>query len=119
MIRNWPNGEKLTWNNICLGSKSILGYVPTRQGLANKTTISVAYRTKDKQIKSEIDRLSNIARPRSTLDAVERIARLEAENAQLRAEVQKMAEIAQRFIHNASTEGLTREKLMKPLPPKK
>lgn len=52
------------------------------------------------------------------LHAIERIARLEEENNQLNAEIQKMAEIAQRFIYNASVEGLTREQLMKPLPRK-
>lgn len=119
MIRNWPNTEKLTWENICTGSESILGYKPSRQALDKKLPIDKAYEVKKKQIRSEVDKLNNIARPRSTLDAMERLARLEAENAQLRAELQKMAEVAQRFIYNASIAGLTREKLMRPLPSKK
>lgn len=119
MIRHWPKGEKLTWNNICKGSQSIIGYLPTRQGLAKKTGIAQAYDVKTKKIRFDVDKLSNVARPRSIQDAIERLAKLEAENEQLKGEIQKMAEVAQRFIHNASVEGFTREQIMKPLPKKK
>ena len=119
MIRHWPKEEKLTWENICKGSQSIIGYLPTRQGLANKTGIAEAYDVKKKKIRFDVDKLSNVARPRSIQDAMERLAKLEAENAQLKGEVQKMAEVAQRFIYNASVKGLTREQIMKPLPYKK
>lgn len=119
MIRHWPKEEKLTWDNICKGSQSIIGYLPTRQGLAKKTGISEAYDVKTKKIRFEADKLSNVARPRSIQDAMVRLAKLEAENEQLKGEIQKMAEIAQRFIYNASVKGFTREQIMKPLPKKK
>jgi hypothetical protein len=119
MIRHWPKEEQLTWKNICLGSQSILGYKPSRQALDKKTTISIAYHAKKTQIRLQINKLSSVARPRSMLDAMERIADLEAENDQLKGEIQKMSEIARRFIYNASVKGFTREQLMKPLPEKK
>jgi len=119
MIRDWPKSEPLNWDSICKGSKSIIGYEPTRQALYKKTAVVNAYQVKKKKLRSEIDKLSKVARPRSTLDAMERIARLQEENDQLRAENQKMAEIANRFIHNASMKGLTRAQLMIPLPEKK
>ena len=50
---------------------------------------------------------------------MERIAKLQEENEQLKTELGKMAEIAQRFIYNASVHGLKREQLMKPLVGKK
>ena len=118
MIREWPKDEPFKWDSVCLGCISILGYKPSRQILDRKPAIANAYSTKKKLLRTEIVRLSSIARPRSMLHAIERIARLEEENNQLNAEIQKMAEIAQRFIYNASVEGLTREQLMKPLPRK-
>lgn len=78
-----------------------------------------AYQVKKKQLRSETDRISHVTRPRTTLEAMERIAKLQEENEQLKTELGKMAEIAQRFIYNASVHGLKREQLMKPLVGKK
>lgn len=119
MIRHWPKQEKLKWENICLGSQTIIGYKPTRQALDKKTAIASAYEIKKKQLRFEADKLSSVARPRSISGAMEKIAKLEAENAQLKGELSKMAEIARRFIYNASVKGLTRQQLTKPLPEKK
>jgi hypothetical protein len=119
MIRHWPKEEPFKWESICKGSKSILGYEPTRQALHKKPALVNAYEIKKKHLRSEVDKLSKVTRPRSILEAMERLAKLQEENDQLSAEVQKMAEIANRFIYNASMKGLTREQLMKPLPEKK
>lgn len=119
MIRNWPKGEPFKWVSICKGSKSILGYEPTRQGLHKKPALVNAYKVKKKQLHSEVDMLKKVTRPRTTLEAMERIAKLQEENDQLKAEISQMAEIAQRFIYNASVHGLKREQLMKPLQGKK
>lgn len=77
-----------------------------------------AYDVKKKQIRAAVEKLENVTRPQSMLDAMERIARLEEENALLEIEVQKMAEVANRFIYNSSLAGLSRELLMAPLPKK-
>lgn len=119
MLRTWPKNEPFKWESICKGAQSILGYEPTRQALHKKPALVNAYEVKKKFLRSEADRLSKVTRPRTTLDAMERIAKLQEENEQLKAEVQRMAEIANRFIHNATLWGLSRDKLMAPLPEKK
>jgi hypothetical protein len=119
MIRAWPKNEPFKWESICKGAQSILGYEPTRQALHKKPALVNAYEVKKKYLRSEADKLSKVTRPRTTLDAMERIGKLQEENDQLKAEVQKMAELANRFIYNATIWGLSRDKLMAPLPEKK
>jgi hypothetical protein len=119
MIHAWPKSEPFKWESICNGAQSILGYEPSRQALHKKPALVSAYEVKKKHLRSEADKLSKVTRPRTTLDAMERIAKLQEENDQLKAEVQKMAEIANRFIYNATLWGLSRDKLMAPLPEKK
>lgn len=118
MIRNWPNNEPFKWESICRGAQSILGYEPTRQALHKKPALANAYEVKKKFLHSEVDKLGKVTRPRTTLEAMEKIAKLQEDNDQLKAELQKMAELAQRFIYNASMRGLSREKMMAALPVK-
>lgn len=119
MIRAWPKSEPFKWETICKGAESILGYEPSRQALHKKPALVNAYEVKKKHLRSEADKLSKITRPRTTLDAMTRIAELQEENDQLKSEVQNMAEIANRFIYNATLWGLSRDKLMSPLPEKR
>lgn len=118
MIRNWPVEHSLDWNAVCLGAQGILGWdkPPTRQALDKKVAIKVAYKAKKEQLKFEKRKLQGIPKPRSTLDAMKKITRLQADNDALKAELTKMAEIANRLIYNATLEGLSRERLMAPLP---
>ena len=119
MIRSWPKNEPFKWDSICKGAQTILDYEPTRQALHKKPALVNAYEVRKKFLRSEADKLRKVTRPRTTLDAMERIARLQEENEQLKAEVQKMAEVANRFIYNATLHGVPRDKLMAPLPEKK
>lgn len=119
MIRDWPRDKPFKWEAICKGASSILSYEPSRQALARKPMLVNAYTTKKKQRRLAVDRFSKIPKPQSILDAMEKIARLQDENQLLRAELTRMAEIANRFIYNASIAGLSREKLMSPLPTNK
>ncbi|MYM39797.1 hypothetical protein [Duganella qianjiadongensis] len=119
MVRAWPKNEPFKWESICEGARGILGYKPTRQALDKKPALAYAYEVKKENLRSEADKLSKVTRPRTTLEAMEKIATLQEENDQLRAEVARMAEIANRFIYNGSLHGLTRAKLMAPLPNKK
>lgn len=119
MVRAWPKNEPFKWLSICKGARSILGYEPTRQALHRKPALVNAYEVKKKHLRSEADKLAKVTRPRTTLEAMEKIAKLQDENDQLRAELTQMAEIANRFIYNGSIHGLTRDKLMAPLPSKK
>lgn len=117
LIRSWPVGTALSWDKICLVSRDILGWStpPTRQALDKKPAIKFAYNTKKDAIRKEKDHLAQIPAPRSTLDAMKKIHRLQQENALLKAELSRMAETANRFIYNASLAGLSREQLMTPL----
>jgi predicted RNase H-like nuclease (RuvC/YqgF family) len=118
MIRHWPDGHKLDWNAACIGAQVILGWEspPTRQALDKKMMIKVAYKTKKEQLKLEKQKLQGVSKPRSTLDAMKKITRLQTENDALKAELSKMAEMANRLIYNATLAGLSRERLMAPLP---
>jgi hypothetical protein len=118
MIRNWPVEHDLNWSTICIGSQEILGWEtpPTRQALDKKMAIKVAYKAKKEQLKSDRHKLGGIPKPRSTLDAMKKITRLQSDNDLLKAELSKMAELANRLIYNASMAGLSRERLMAPLP---
>lgn len=117
MIRNWPLEHTLDWNSICIGAQGILGWnnPPTRQALDKKMAIKVAYKTKKEQLKTERHKLKGMPKPRSTLDAMKKINQLQADNDLLKAELSKMAEMANRLIYNASIAGLSRERLMAPL----
>jgi hypothetical protein len=116
MIRNWPQNEAFNWNNICAVSKSILGYAPTRQALSKKPILKNAYQVKKNQRKDAVAQIKDVPRPQSMLDAMNKIARLQQENDALRAELAKMAEVAQRFIYNAGIAGISQQRLMEPLP---
>ena len=116
LIREWPTNEQLTWDAICNSSDVIIGYVPTRQALAKKAILTNAYKTRKAELKVRRLALADVPVPKSMPAAVERIAKLKQENMQLRQELNRMAEAAQRFIHNASLHGLTPAQLMKPLP---
>ena len=115
MIRDWPDDENLYWDAICQGSKTIIGYEPTRQALSKKTILTNAYKIRKAEIKARHDDLAGTPRPKSMNSAVDQIIRLKKENARLKKELSAMSEMAQRFIHNASIHGLGRDQLMKPL----
>lgn len=118
MIRNWPSDLTLDWNAICIGAQGILGWdnPPTRQALNKKVSIKIAYKAKKAQLKFEKQKLQNIPKPRSTQDAMKKIIRLQEENEALKAELNKMAEIANILIYNATLAGLKKSQLMAPLP---
>lgn len=116
-IRDWPVETSISWDKICLVSADILGWgiPPTRQALDKKPAIKFAYNVKKVAIRKEKEQLSAVPAPRSTLDAIKKISRLQQENDLLKAELSRMAETANRFIYNASLAGLSREQLMAPL----
>lgn len=116
IIRSWPTDETLVWDAICNASEIIIGYKPTRQALSKKALLTNAYKTKKKEQKAKKLAFATVPIPKSMPAAVEQISKLKQENIQLRQELTRMAETAQRFIHNASLHGLTPAHLMKQLP---
>ncbi|MNL60403.1 hypothetical protein D3C87_1842080 [compost metagenome] len=93
-----------------------MGFVPTRQALAGKALVVNAYKVRKAEITSDRDRTASMPLPKSLTAAAEQILRLQDENKRLKNELQLMAETAQIFIHNAALNGLTRDKLMNPIP---
>lgn len=118
MIREWSENDAFNWNNICLGSRNIIGYTPTRQALSGKPILKNAYLVKKTQLKLALNKFQDVPRPQSILDAVKKISRLQNENEALKEELSKMAELANRFIYNASIHGLSKAQLTAPLPKK-
>jgi hypothetical protein len=116
IVRDWPIGEKLTWDGICKASESVLDFVPTRQAFADKPAVTNAYKVRKATITSHRDRLASVPRPKSLTAAAETIATQQKQIAQLKGEVQALAEMARRFIHNGVLHGLKREQLNAPLP---
>ncbi|HHQ4902857.1 hypothetical protein ACK36U_07920 [Aeromonas veronii] len=116
LIRNWPTNESITWDAICNASEVIIGYKPTRQALSKKPILTNAYKTKKTELKKKRLALADVSIPKSMPAAVELIAKLRQENLQLKQELSRMAETAQRFIHNASLHNLTPSTLMRALP---
>lgn len=116
IIRDWPMGQKLTWDGICKASEMVLDFVPTRQAFADKPAVTNAYKIRKAAITSHRDRLASVPKPKSLTAAAETIVRLQEQINQLKAENHLMAEMARRFIHNAVLHGLKREQLNAPLP---
>lgn len=115
-IREWPQDTKLTWDAICAAAELELGYIPTRQALASKTVLVNSYHTRKAEIKNRHKALTSTPTPKSMAAAIDTIIKLQEEKEQLKAELNNMALVVQRLIHNASLHGLSRAQLMAPLP---
>ncbi|WP_412462027.1 hypothetical protein ACK2SD_10100 [Pseudomonas sp. SC11] len=118
MIQNWEKGHKLDWKAICIGANEILGWPtpPTRQALDKKHTIKMAYQAKKDLLRKELERVSNLPRPKTIKDGAERIARLEEKIQELKLKNAMYADIFRTMVHNAGLEEITYAQLMKPLP---
>lgn len=111
--------DKLTWDGLIDAIASRLRVKYTRQALNQHERIKQTF-----QLAKE--RLSRVERPRgkgqSGLNAVEtqafmeRFKKLEAENARLRLENERLLEQFVVWAYNAHTRGLDREFLSRPLP---
>lgn len=116
LVRDWPTDKKLTWDAICQASESVLDFVPTRQAFVDKPAVINAYKVRKATITSQRDRLASVPKPKSLTAAAATIARQQLQISQLKDELQRMADMARRFIHNAVLHGLKREDLNVPLP---
>lgn len=119
MITTWDTKHPLDWNTICLGAQEILGWEspPTRQALSGKLAVKLAYQAKKASIKKEVERVTNLPRPKTIRDGAERIARLEEKLAEATALNSKLYETIQRLLYNASRYQLPKSEMMKPPPP--
>lgn len=120
MISTWDTKHPLDWKTICLGAQEILGWEspPTRQALSGKTTVKLAYQSKKSSIKKELERVTNLPRPKTIRDGAERIARLERELAEAKALNSKLYETVTRLLHNGSSKFTKAEMMKAPTPVK-
>jgi len=103
----------LTWDSLAEACGPTIGSCPARQTLYRATRIRQAYGLAKARLKSGVPATST---PASLQAAAERIARLEAESARLKAE---NSALLQQFVvwqYNAHIKGMTESELGRPLP---
>lgn len=115
LVRSWDG--RLTWSALIASIATKFHATYSRQALFKHDRIRIAYEThRDREGKSH---RTGSRRPISaTLKAaLERLQRLEQENAELRKREQMLLEQFHRWAYHASTRGLARDFLDRPLPP--
>lgn len=108
--------EKLTWELLIDAVELRLHNRYTRQTLHKHERIKNAFELR-KAALSDGDEEIRIVRSPELQKALERIARLEAENKRLESENQQLLEQFARWAYNAYTRGLDSNFLNKSLPP--
>lgn len=113
IIRGWPNG-KISWEEICEAAANIVGRTPTRQTLNAHAKIKDAYAAKKSGLKVHGPRT---VMPSSLAVAAQRIARLQAENDELRMMNELLMERFAKWEYNAYKNGVFLQHLEEDLPP--
>jgi hypothetical protein len=113
LIRNW-SGTKLTWDRICDETEKLFGTRPTRQALFAHSKIKNAYLGRKKRLR--LSEGGNAPVPSSLAYAGLRIARLKAENDELRETNARFQEQFVKWQYNAYKYGVSKEKLNEELP---
>lgn len=115
LINRWPEGKKLTWDNLCGKLVDVIGKRPTRQSLSSHKIIAEFFNNKKGKIKlGDV----SIVKPANLKIASQRIRRLEAENETLKALNDKYLEQMKVWLYNAHIKQISKEELNNPLPPK-
>lgn len=108
----------LTWSALisAIDRKTRQRY--TRQALHRHESILNAFQERKRHLKLNNGCSGNLARQDPTLQiAQQRIDRLEAENARLKAEANRLLERFARWSYNAYASGVSEEELNRELPP--
>lgn len=113
LIRAWPK-EVISWSAICNKAEPLLGRVPTRQGLSQCNAILTAFQAKKQGLR--ISPLQSVPAPSSLAVASERIARLNAEIAELKLENTRLRDRFITWQYNAHAKNMTQADLDHPLP---
>lgn len=112
IIRRWTG--RLTWIDLIKAVAEETRATYTRQALFKHESIRIAYEIyRESGIDAGVDRPISAALKAS----IDRVKRLETENAELRKKETILMEQFIRWAYNASTRGLTEEFLNQALPP--
>lgn len=113
LIRAWPKAT-ISWAEVCKKSENILGFVPSRQGLSQHPAILTAFQSRKDglHIAPQKDR----PMPSSLAVASERIARLNAQIAELDQENRQLRDKFITWQYNAYARNMTQADLDNPLP---
>ncbi|MDD2741609.1 MAG: hypothetical protein PHV02_05010 [Rhodocyclaceae bacterium] len=113
VIRAWPTGT-IAWANVCKKAESVLGFIPSRQGLSQHQAIQTAFQARKEglRIAPQKDR----PMPSSLAVASERIARLNAQIAELELENTRLRDRFITWQYNAHARNMTQADLDTPLP---
>lgn len=111
LLTGWRG--QLSWELLSKSCERIIGRAPSRKTLARAERIALAFRTTKDRLKHGANEVS----PSITLQAAQgRIARLEAENTQLKLENRLLLEQFVRWQYNAHKAGLSEDRLNEALP---
>lgn len=112
LLDGWKS--ELTWKHLCKACKVALGSEPARQTLDRSARIREAFRLTKGRIK---EGQSNVGSSTPSMRvAVERIARLTAENERLKLENDRLLEQFVVWQYNAYARGLRDVDINRPLP---
>lgn len=112
LIHGWGT-TKLTWDAICDAAEPLVGKKPTRQSLNAHESIATAYKVVKKGLREAGPKNP---RPASLKMAADRIAKLERERDQLKAENRTYKQQFAVWQYNAYKHGLKEYQLNAPLP---
>lgn len=107
---------KLSWEALIEAVERRAGLRYTRQALHRHERIRLAFAVRKKALSVRTEEISCMVTSPELQVALERIARLEAENQRLVAENNSLLEQFARWAYNAQTRNLTEEFLNNPLP---
>lgn len=115
LLDGWAS--KLSWDLLVDEIEKRVGIHYTRQALDKHARIKIAYQTTKKRL-SNASGSQDLKRSYSQelMPTLERLERLAAENARLKAENDHMLEQFVTWAYNAYLKGLTKEYLNTPLP---
>jgi hypothetical protein len=111
LVDGWRG--QLTWEALCDACKPAIGSRPTRQTLCKYTRIAHAFRECKARVKEQRERDTG---PSDVTAALQRLERLENENARLKRENRELLEQFVVWQYNAYARGLSDVDLNRPLP---
>lgn len=112
MLDGWRG--TLTWDSLVAGIEGLLGERYSRQALNSHDQIRLAFQVRKNILKVHPERPSRGSSENRA--AQDRITRLEAENARLHAENDRLLGLFAIWAYNASLHGLDKDRLNRPMP---